>query len=147
MFIRRLLHLPLLGALLLCLLASPGGALGFIWCIGADGHSHAKLQTGLPEDCCDPRPAAPADEHDDHGLSAAAQAHDDCLHIAITGQIGTAPGRDHLALDDAPATTGASAATSFTPQICHDVTTGLFTEHPPRIADPILQHRTIVLLI
>lgn len=147
MLIRRLLHLPLLSALLLCLLASPSGAFGFIWCIGADGHSHASLQTDQAEECGDPRPAAPADTQHALRWGDDPQPHDDCLHIAITGQIGMAGGRDHYPLDEAPATSGSPVPTVFTPQICQELAAGLFPEPPPRTSEPILQHRTIVLLI
>jgi hypothetical protein len=147
MLIRKYLHLPLLCGLLLCLLASPGGAFGFIWCIGADGHSHAKLQAGQQECCCNSQPASPADDHRDAGLSDPMGRHDDCLHIAITGQLGTHTGRDNYLIDQPLVATDPTSATSLALQIRQVLITGIFPEPPHRIPAPILRQRTIVLLI
>lgn len=146
MLIRRPLHFPLLCALLLCLLASPGGVFGFIWCIGTDGHSHASLRTGPGENCGDPQRALPDDDHGDSGISGGTNPSGNCLHVAITGQIGPAGGRDHLPLDEAPAT-NSPAALSLSPCICQETAAGHIPGALPRIAASILQHRTIVLLI
>ena len=142
----RLYHLPLLCVLVLCLLTGPGGALGFIWCLGADGHNHAKAVTGPVEACCEPhQPTAPEDC--DSGLAAAANDHDQCLHITATGQLGRGSSRDHHSLDETPAATLVSALPSRLSLFEQDLSNGLTPENSLRVAETLLYHRTTVLLI
>lgn len=144
--IRRLRLLPLLCVLLLCLLSSPGGALGFVWCIGADGHSHATPITGPATDCCSAAATTHADGHPP-GLLDNADDHGQCLHFAVTGQLGTGSSRDGRTLDDSPAT---SRAPTFIPAqsgSAQGLSNGLIPDAPPRVSEPLLHHRTTVLLI
>jgi hypothetical protein len=146
MRIRRFHQLPLLCALLLCLLTSPGGALGFVWCIGADGHSHATPLTGAGQDCCSAAQATAADGHTP-GLTGHAEDHGQCLHVAVTGQLGAGSSRDQQALDETPATYRSSLCVVVQPRSGQCLTNGLIPDAPPRVSDPLLLHRTTVLLI
>jgi hypothetical protein len=139
-------RLPLLCALLLCLLISPGGAWGYIWCIGVDGHSHAKATTGSGADDCHPHQDPPSREGD-RALTDGSGGLDRCLHIAITSQFGRDASRTHQPLgDNLPMTSPATlAASSLLPQ--QQLTNGLIPQTPPRIAETLLLHRTTVLLI
>ena len=141
---RSLLRLPLLCTLLLCLLAIQGG---YTWCIGADGHNHAKSTLSLAKECCDPHQAAASDQQgQEPGFSAS--AHGQCLHIAITSQWSTASSRDSQPLDETAATIPSSSSLTSSLQLpvpC--LTNGLIPEPSPRIAEPLLYHRTVVLLI
>lgn len=143
---RRLYHLPLLCVLFLCLLASPGGALGFVWCLGADGHNHAKAMTGPGGECCQPHQPAHPDECDS-GLAAAASEHDQCLHISANGQLGRGSSRDHHSFDATPATTRVAAQISLPPLLEQYLSNGLTPENSLRVSETLLYHRTIVLLI
>lgn len=146
MSIRRFRHLPLLCALILCLLTSPGGALGFVWCIGADGHSHATPLTAADRDCCS---AAQATHPDGHapGLTDNAEDHGQCLHVAVTGQLGAGSSRDNQALDETPVTNRLSLFASVQPWSGQRLTNGLIPDASPRVSEPLLLHRTTVLLI
>jgi hypothetical protein len=146
MSIRRFRHLPLLCALVLCLLTSPGGALGFVWCIGADGHSHATPLTAADRDCCSAAQATHADGHAS-GLTDNAEDHGQCLHVAVTGQLGAGSSRDGQALDEAPATNRSPLFTSLQPWSGELLTNGLIPDASPRVSEPLLLHRTTVLLI
>lgn len=146
MSIRRLHNLPVLCLLLLALLTSPASASAFVWCIGADGHSHANSTKSTGDGCCGTQqtaqPAACGQE-----LSTEEQDHGHCLHIALTGQPVLSGSRDSQTPDDAAATEPAACAKAFPHATASHPDARLLAKTTPRMAGPLLHHRTIVLLI
>jgi hypothetical protein len=136
----QFLRLPLLCVLLLCLLASQNG---YTWCIGADGHNHTLAPV---EEHSDSHQATHCDDQDP-GLDVSPDEHGQCLHIAVSTTWDQRSTRDSLVLDASAAAARAPvlAATGLLPAPL--LTNGLIPEPSPRITEPILLHRTTVLLI
>jgi hypothetical protein len=145
MFIRRLHKLPLLSLLVLSLLTSPLSSLGYVWCLSADGH--ATLEAAMAGDC-GLDDLAPTGANTP--VAAWTGGGDDCgpcLDVSPSHQWGSPRSRQ--------ADTSSSFATELSP-----VTVATYSKLPdlslnnhrtaatiPRTPDPILHHRTIVLLI
>ena len=145
MLIRRLHKLPLLCLLVLSLLTSPLSSLGYVWCLDADGH--ATLETAVAGDCGLDKPAPTTTDNSTSSLTGGGDDCGPCLDVSPSHQWGSPRTR----LADTPSCCPAE----FTP-----VTVARYSKlpelsvnnHPttatiPRTPDPILHHRTIVLLI
>lgn len=142
---RRFHSLPMLCLLVICLLTSPMRSFGYVWCLSADGHTELEAVVGGD---CDRTPLAQAaidlsaltldDEGDDCGA---------CLDVSPSPQWDSTRGRDGK--------TPASRITLSVPiavaVLNHPVTpfftNGLVPESSPRVYEPVLHHRTTVLLI
>lgn len=145
MILHRLQRLPIISLLALCLLTSPMSASGYVWCLSADGH--AEMEAALAGDCgLDTSTPTP----DGLLLSALTAGSDDCgpcLDISSSHQWGSPRSRHEdlpvsLLADFVPAIVMASVPLpERTLNPCRIVDTS------PRISEPILHHRTIVLLI
>jgi len=145
MFIRRLHKLPFLCLLVLSLLTSPASSLGYVWCVSADGQ--ATLETALVGDCGMDAPALQAEGSPVLALTAATDDCGPCHDISHTPRWGSARSRNTEVPVSIPA--------PLVPFVvaAHDSLTGrflnssFFVDPTPRTPDPILHHRTIVLLI
>ena len=139
----QFLRVPLLFVLLLCLLASQNG---YTWCIGADVHNHARSTLGPVGECCGSDQATHCDDQE-QGLDVSPDEHGQCLHIAVSTPWDQRSTRDSLVLDESAAAPREPilAATGLLPAPL--LTNGLIPETSPRVPEPILRHRTTVLLI
>jgi hypothetical protein len=143
MSIRRLHHLPLLCVLLVSLLSSPVGSLGYVWCVGADGQ--ATLEIAAAGDCSMDSPALRAD--DSPALTAGPDDCGPCHDISSTPRWSSVRTRNLDTPVSPPAGQAAVIATTDL-SLSGQLLINLFpVEPPPRVSEPILQHRTIVLLI
>jgi len=144
----RLNSLPLILALGICLLAGPFSSAGYVWCLGIDGHIHAKNTGGSAKEHCDPHQDAPAGRQD-HGpsLSPGPSNPGQCMHIAVAAQWGTGSSRDSQVLDETTLAIQPSTSVAADLLPASSLTNGLIVAFTPRTPEPILLHRTIVLLI
>ena len=145
MLIRRLHKLPLLGLLVLSLLTSPLSSLGYVWCLDADGH--ATLEAAVAGDCGLDNPAPTTADPLTPSLTGGGDDCGPCLDVSPSHQWGSPRTR----LADTPSCCPAEFApvtvvrSSKLPELS-------LNNHPtadtiPRTPEPILHHRTIVLLI
>lgn len=145
MFIRRLHKLPLLCLLVLSLLTSPLSSLGYVWCLDADGH--ATLEAAVAGDCGLDKPAPTTTDHPALSLTGGDDDCGPCLDVSPSHQWGSPRSRQ--------VDTPSSFAAEFSPVTVatySKLTQLSLNNHPsaatiPRTPDPILHHRTIVLLI
>lgn len=145
MLLRRLHSLPLLCVLVFCLLASPVSAIGYVWCFSGDGH--AALESALAGECGQDAQASPAGNFSALILDSEADDCGPCLDIAFTPQWGSSRGRDSETPVSPPSLFAPATFVSFISQIPPFHPNGLMLEPAPRIFEPILHHRTTVLLI
>jgi hypothetical protein len=145
MFMRRLHHLPLLCVLVLCLLTSPVLSFGYVWCLSDDGH--AVLETALAGDCGLAGPSPAAAEVPALSLNAGPEDCGPCLDISAALQWGSSRGRDGTSPANLPAPLAPAAVAALTPPVNPFLTTGLIPDPAPRVSEPLLHHRTTVLLI
>jgi len=145
MSIRRLLQPPLLCVLILSLLVSPVSALGYVWCLSADGH--ASVETAVAGDCGGSAPTRFA-----HDLCADPPAGGDgdcgpCLDISSAPSWGSSRSRDSGSPASIPVASAAFAAAALPPLSARALSIGHVAEPTLRTAEAIRSHRTIVLLI
>jgi hypothetical protein len=147
MTIRRFPHLPLLCVLVLCLLTSPVSPFGYVWCLNADGH--VELEAARADDCSLDCPPLSAGNPPTFTIDAEASGCGPCLDVSTTLQWGSVRGRDSRGGSPVslPTPFTPPAVAAHTPQASNLLTKGLVAETSPRISEPILHHRTIVLLI
>lgn len=143
MLVRRLHKLPFLCLLALGLLTSPASSLGYVWCLSADGH--AALEAAMAGDCGMDNPAPTPIDTPDPSLTV----EDDCgpcLDVSTSHQWGSPRSRQKETPVSIPAEFApvAMAEYTFLPDRLLECLTDAA---PPRTPDPILHHRTIVLLI
>lgn len=146
MSIRRLRHLPLLCLLIISLLISPAVMSGYVWCVTEDGHGF--LEEAIAGDCA-------ADNHVEEAANIASaalsSAEDDgcgpCLDISTSHHLGTS--RSRLDEQQASLFAGIAPTTVAAPVLLpdRDLNNHRIVVVPPRIPDPLLHHRTTVLLI
>jgi hypothetical protein len=136
-------HLPLLCLLVLSLLAGQTSAFGYVWCIGADGHTRIEGATngacGEAEDTC---PPAPGDLRP--SLSSADEHCGPCLDLPPAGdtlQNRSRPSHDFDVLLLPPAIAQAPAG----PVFIRTLTANLIPDPPPRPHETLLALRTVVL--
>ncbi|MCM2264423.1 MAG: hypothetical protein NDI73_04430 [Desulfuromonadales bacterium] len=143
MLIRRLHKLPFLCLLVLSLLTSPASSLGYVWCLSADGH--AALEAAMAGDCGMDNPAPiPVDTPD-----PALTVEDDCgpcLDVSTSHQWGSPRSRQEETAVSIPAEFAPVAMAEY-PSLPDPVLNRPAVDAIPRTPDPILHHRTIVLLI
>ena len=145
MLIRRLHKLSFQCLLVLSLLTSPVSSFGYVWCLDADGH--ATLEAAMAGDCGLDNPAPTTADPLTPSLTGGVDDCGPCLDVSPSHQWGSPRSRQ--------ADTPSSCPAEFSP-----VTLARYSKlpdlslnnHPPvgtipRTPDPILHHRTIVLLI
>jgi hypothetical protein len=119
---------------------------GYAWCFGDDGHVDIEYIAG--SDCAD-GVSAPisADKHNEYSFSQSDEEHcGPCLDFYI--QLNDATTTKRLE-NKAPVSIGAIAITavpSLSAQTVKMLVGNLVPQPPPRIAQTILNHRTVVLL-
>lgn len=136
----------LLAALLLVVLLPVGiNAEAVVFCLGADGH--AVVETVVAGDCSvdcgTPAPVEvlpPAMKDGDDGCGP-------CLDISSSHQWGSPRTSDDCRHLDLPVILPQVAVAIANDAIIQLTNHGLIIEPPPRIPEPILLHRTTVLLI
>ncbi|NJC87721.1 MAG: hypothetical protein FIB02_04180 [Desulfuromonas sp.] len=145
MSIRRVHNLPILCLLLLCLLTSPVSTFGYVWCVSADGR--ATLEEAMVGDCGLDTPAAPADSAATSSLTIDADDCGPCLDVSPSHQWGSPRTRQNETSVGVPAEFVPVTVKTYA-LFPDQLQTGHFAVSPsPRTPDPILHHRTIVLLI
>jgi hypothetical protein len=145
MLIRRLHKLSFPCLLILSLLTSPVSTLGYVWCLSADGH--ATLEAAMAGDCgLDNQFPLTADTLTPT-LTGGADDCGPCLDVSPSHQWGAPRSRQ----DDTPVNLPAELATvtvaAHAPLPDRTLNNRPPVDALPRTPDPILHHRTIVLLI
>jgi hypothetical protein len=142
MFIRRPHKLPVLCLLVLSLLTSPASSFGYVWCVSADGQ--ATLETALGGDCGmdtatgdSPEPSLAA-EDDDCGP---------CHDVSVAHQWGSPRNRQSETPVSIPAELASVIVATHLSLSERLPINPLAVDPTPRTPEPILHHRTIVLLI
>jgi hypothetical protein len=146
MSVRRLHHIPLLCLLIISLLISPAVMSGYVWCVTEDGHGF--LEEAIAGDCA----AGNHGEAAANIASAALSSEDDdgcgpCLDISTSHHWGNSRSRqDELQVS---LLVGVAPTTVVAPVLLpdRDLNNHRVVETSPRIPDPLLHHRTTVLLI
>ena len=145
MLIRHLHNLPILCLLILCLLTSPVSAFGYVWCVSADGH--AVLEEAMAGDCGLDNPTPATDGNTAPALTIGADDCGPCLDISPAHQWGSPRTRQEQSPASIPAEFAPVAVVSSIPLPDRHQTSHFVATSPPRTPEPILHHRTIVLLI
>ena len=145
MLIRRLHKLPFLGLLVLSLLTSPVSSFGYVWCLDADGH--ANLEAAVAGNCGLDNLAPTSANPPATPLIRGGDDCGPCLDVSPSHQWGSPRSRQHDAPVSLPAELVTVTVAAHTP-----LPDRLLNDRPPvdaspRTPDPILHHRTIVLLI
>jgi len=146
MSFRRIISQLLVCLLIPSLLASSASASNYVWCVSADG-DHSVLELALAGDCsqddCMPSTASVATP----GLEADTDGCGPCLDISSSHQWNVSRCRQGDIPADLPADLSLVVLDAFNPLPERTLNPYRLVAPPPRIPDPLLHHRTIVLLI
>ena len=145
MLIRHLLQLSLQCLLVLSLVTSPASSLGYVWCLSADGH--ASLEAAIAGDCGLDNPVPTTADAPAPSLTGGDDDCGPCLDVSPSQQWGSPRCRQEGTPVSLPAEFAAMTVAAHPP-----VPERILNNHPVadvilRTPDPILLHRTIVLLI
>ena len=143
--IRRLHKLSLLCLLVVCLLTSPASTFGYVWCVSADGH--VSMEAAQAGDCGMDIQAPTITGTPAPSLTGGVGDCGPCLDVSASHQWGSPRSRQDetplgFSAEFAPAIVAAHSP--LPDRLLNDYPTG---DAIPRTPDPILHHRTIVLLI
>ena len=145
MLIRRLHKLSFQCLLVLSLLTSPVSSLGYVWCLSADGH--ATLEAAMAGDCgLDNQFPLTADTLTPT-LTGGADDCGPCLDVSPSHQWGTPRSRQGDTPVSLPAELATVTVAAHTPLPDRILNNRPPVDAIPRTPDPILHHRTIVLLV
>ena len=146
MTFRRIIIRLLVCLLIPGLLASSASASNYVWCVSADG-DHAVLEFAPTGDCsldeCIPTTdgvATPDFEADPDGCGP-------CLDVSSSHQWNVSRGRQGDVPVELPADLPLVVLDAFNPLPERTLNPHRLVDPPPRIPEPIVHHRTIVLLI
>lgn len=146
MRIHRLHQLPLLGVLLLCLLVNPARAYAYVWCFGSDGH--AALEEATRSGMCGMEaPVASAGSFFECTRETGDGNCGPCLDITSSSPWGSTRSRDKGLSAGSPVPQSPAVVNVPVPPVERFLTNRLFPDPSPRVPQPILHHRTVVLLI
>ncbi|MCM2265528.1 MAG: hypothetical protein NDI73_10105 [Desulfuromonadales bacterium] len=147
--ISRFRHLPRLPLLLLalCLLSAPASSGSYVWCLGNDGEAAFKIPRA--DDCC-PEDAPVQETTVSPSTSLCVQgmcADSQCLDLSSHPHWRSPRSRSFIAKSILPPPAPLLALASVTAPLSPPLSGHLNLSASPRIPEPILLHRTIVLLI
>jgi hypothetical protein len=145
MFIRRLHNLPILCLLILCLLSSTASTSGYVWCVSSDGH--ATLEGAVAGDCGLDNPTPATNGITSTSLSIGTDDCGPCLDVSPSHQWGSPRPRHDGCPVSVPAEFAPVAIVAYTSLPVRSQTSHPVAAPTPRTPEPILHHRTIVLLI
>jgi len=116
-----------------------------VFCLGADGHAEVEIVvTGAcGADCAAPAPI----EVLPHAMKADDDGCGPCLDISSSHQWGSPRTFDDSIHVELPFTLSQTAVAIANDAVLQPINNGLIIEPAPRIPEPILHHRTTVLLI
>ncbi len=125
---------------------SMGTLLGYAWCVGDDGHVEVSYTTGAG--CCaDDLDGATVDRYDAPSLSQAnAKGCGLCLDFSAQQSEGVVFKRIKRTSTASLGVLSANSSSAKTMQNTKLVAVDLMPQPPPRIAQTLLAHRTVVLL-
>lgn len=146
MSFRRYFRLPLVCLLIIGLLAGSASASNYVWCVSADG-DHTSLEFAPTGDCSQNDCLPATGDFAIPGFEAGTNGCGPCLDISSSHQGNVSRSRQGGVSVETPAALPSVVpdAFSFRPERIFPPYRG--SDLPPRIPDPILHHRTIVLLI
>lgn len=142
--LRRLHKLPFLCLLALCLLTSPASSLGYVWCLSTDGH--AAVEAAMAGDCGMDNPVPATAAADGLALTVADDDCGPCLDVSTAHQWGSPRSRQEETPASIPIEFVPLAVAAHTP-VPDSILNQRVANAVPRTPEPILHHRTIVLLI
>lgn len=145
MIIRRLHKLPFLCLLALCLLTNPAGTFGYVWCVSADGH--AALEVATAGNCGLDNPVPTTDANPSVSLTIETDDCGPCLDVSPSHQWGSPRSRQDQAPVSFPTEFPLLVVGMPTPPPARFLNQHRVVNLSPRTPDPILHHRTTVLLI
>ena len=145
MLIRRLHKLSFQCLLVLSLLTSPVSSLGYVWCLSADGH--ATLEAAMAGDCGLDTPAPTTTDTFTPSLTGGADDCGPCLDVSPSHQWGAPRSRQGDTPVSLPAEFATVTVAAHTPLPDRILNNRPPVDAIPRTPDPILHHRTIVLLV
>jgi hypothetical protein len=145
MLIRHLLQLSLQCLLVLSLATSPASSLGYVWCLSADGHT--SLEAAMAGDCGLDNPVPTSAAAPAPALTGGADDCGPCLDISPSQQWGSPRTRQDGTPASFPAEFAAVTVAAHPPVPARLLNSPSVADVTLRTPDPILLHRTIVLLI
>jgi hypothetical protein len=145
MYLRRLYFLPLLSLLIISLLIGPAITSGYVWCVTLDGHR--ALETVIAGDCAADSHGQSTESPADSTLTAKpGDGCGPCLDVSTSSHWGNCRSRQDKLPATLPVDFASTVVVATVPLPARHLDTHRI-DTPPRIPDPILYHRTIVLLI
>ena len=145
MLIRQLLQLSLQCLLVLNLVTSPASSLGYVWCLSADGR--ASLEAAMAGDCGLDNPVPTTAVAPAPALTGGVDDCGPCLDISPSQQWGSPRSRQDGNPASCPAELAAVTVAAHHPVPERILNTPSVADVILRTPDPLLLHRTIVLLI
>ena len=145
MLIRQLLQLSLQCLLVLNLVTSPASSLGYVWCLSADGR--ASLEAAMAGDCGLNNLVPTTADAPGPALTGGVDDCGPCLDISPSQQWGSPRSRQDGNPVSCPSEFAAVTVAAHPPVPERILNNPSVADVILRTPDPILLHRTIVLLI
>lgn len=146
MFSRRLFHIPLVCLLIIGLLAGSASPSNYVWCVSADG-DHAALEFAPTGDCSQDDCMPTTDGIATSGFETDTDDCGPCLDISSSHQWNVSRSRQGDVPIEIPVDLFLVVRDISSPLPERILNPHRLVDPPPRIPEPILQHRTTVLLI
>lgn len=139
-------YIVVLISLLIFLLTGQAGVLGYVWCLGENGHS--EFESVANKGCAATSPQQAQDCHDGKGALESHTQEDHCgTCLDIPACLDATSTRDQ-SQKGCDVSTGLASLPqiSLSPIFAQVLTKNLLAQPPPRVSQTILAHRTVVLL-
>lgn len=139
-------YIVVLISLLIFLLTGQAGVLGYVWCLGEDGHS--EFESVANKGCYTTPPQQAQGCHNEEGALESHTQEDHCgpcLDIPACLDVTSTRNQSQKGFDVSTGTASLPQI-SLSPIFARVLTKNLLAKSPPRVSQAILAHRTVVLL-